>query len=196
MNLPSSTDIDQHGATPSGILVINEPSAILKKSYELVTVSPNLTDAEGALLLERIDKILHEEGKTSASGAPTPLRGRFAYPVKHIRQGLYHSIRFIAETQSIAAISQALRLIPEILRFQIERIDLSKRPLDTVKREPTSVDTAPKGWTKREARSTEATTAEPVMSTVTPATPETEKSEERKITMEELDKKLEEILGE
>lgn len=154
-----------------------EATEIRRNIYELITIAPNLTDTEASQALERISKIIEDAECLVPSASKTSMRTRFAYPIKHVRQGLYHFIRFEAEPQKIKDLIKELKLVPEILRFRVEKIKLPREMPSSPIASPPARE---RGWTTREK-------------TDLPATPILE---EKKVTIEELDKKLEEILKE
>lgn len=95
----------------------------------------------------------------------SPKKQNLAYPIKHHRDGYFGVMNFIFPVQNIEKLSGALRLNDKIIRFLIIKPEVSHRPIKKKKR-----------------------------AVLKPAAVE-EKSYKKKIELEELDKKLEEILG-
>lgn len=193
MDQPINTSVLEQEASATEALIETTPNA--KLPYELIIVSPNLTDDEATKVLQRTIAILQGAGCTVQPNVAAPMRSRFAYTIKNTRQGLYHFIRFDAETQSIKTITRELHLVSDIIRFQIERNPGTQGAPTPIAKEKevvaeaptvaaeTPVTQPPRGWTVREK--TEST---PVAKVEAPAEPT--------VTIEDLDKKLEDILGE
>lgn len=157
------------------------------RPYELTAISTNLSDTEIADFLERVKKIFAAHDAAIKSEA-APMRARFAYPIRKTQQGVYFFIRFSVIPGNVKAITRDLSLMPEMLRPHIDALSLQEgakaaaAPVGAMSTEKTA-----KGWTKREDLVTEEKSAEA-------AAPAEEKVED-KATLEDLDKRLGEILG-
>lgn len=97
--------------------------------YELLYIIPTpYTEKEVPDIQKSVDEIIegvggkiqHEENWGSK---------KLAYPIKHIRRGFYILINFESEPSNIKKIEEKLKLMPEILRFQIIKTIISKRTL-------------------------------------------------------------------
>ena len=101
------------------------------KKYEILYIIPSpFTEAEVPAIQKNVNKILEEGGakiiKESNLGSK-----KLAYTIKNIKRGFYILTAF--ESESLLALEQKLKLIPEVLRFQItEAVEYkmpdSKRP--------------------------------------------------------------------
>ncbi len=116
---------------------------------------------------------------------------RLAYPIKNMRHGTYVLAYFEAETKAVANIDRLLRLADEVLRHTI----LVAKPGAETKTYQISSYVAPLSEEAREAAAPAAPArrgAAPARAAATSAAPM--KAEEAAMSMEELDKKLDEIL--
>ncbi len=138
------------------------------KHYELLYIIPgHYTDEEGESIIDKINDLVK---KCGGEITLTDNLGntKFAYPIRGIQSGSYIVIEFNAEPEKIKELDNALKLVPEILRFQI----VTKR----IK-------------TQAELNQEKARQAKLVQG------PEKEKAAPApKVSLEELDKKLGEIL--
>lgn len=153
-----------------------------ERAYELTAIAANLTDTELAGFADKVKSILANHAAKVTSEA-APMRARLAYPIKKTQQGVYFIIRFSAVPGVIKQITRDLSLMPDMLRPHIDLLNDHE-----AKKAATSATAMtakpPRGWTKREDASEEKTDA-----------PVVEEKKEDKATVEELDKRLDEILG-
>lgn len=137
-------------------------------------------------------KIGNEEAKNKATDINSQLKEkglaitaendwgkkRLAYPIKHIRHAFYFELNVSCPKETITEISKFLKLTPEILRYQItesipkektagRKIELKEKPEE---KEEVKKDTSPVTEKKVEEKS--------------------------KVNIEEIDKKIDEILEE
>lgn len=160
------------------------------RPYELTAISTNLSDTEIADFLDRVKKIFATHGAEVKSEA-APMRARLSYPIRKIQQGVYFFIRFSVIPGKVKEITRDLSLMPEMLRPHIDALSLHEgkkaaaAPVGTM-----STEKAAKGWTKREdvGVNVEEKPADA-------AIPVVEAKVEDKATIEDLDKRLGEILG-
>ncbi|MEK7496564.1 MAG: 30S ribosomal protein S6 [Patescibacteria group bacterium] len=103
---------------------------------------------------------------------------KLAYPINHMRHGTYFVVECDLETQSVKPVSEWFRLSADILRAQIIAKEI-KTP-EQIARD--------KAWQSKLAK--KQADAEAVEDTKTSAL----KAPEQKVSLDELDKKLEEIL--
>lgn len=86
------------------------------KYYELLTVLPGtLTESDVPERIAQIKTILVENGAIEVRVEDMG-KSRLSYPMKHIRYGYYHTLQFQAEPEQMPAIREKLRLLPEVLR--------------------------------------------------------------------------------
>ena len=88
----------------------------MKHMYELFCILPGtLTEEESNAKIQSILDIMKENGaedvKTKEGG-----KSRLAYPMKHIRYGYFYTILFTTDTTQIATIKEKLRLVTDVLR--------------------------------------------------------------------------------
>ena len=91
----------------------------MKHMYELFCILPGtLTEEESNAKIQSILDIMKENGaedvKTKEGG-----KSRLAYPMKHIRYGYFYTILFTTDTTQIATIKEKLRLVTDILRTML-----------------------------------------------------------------------------
>lgn len=151
------------------------------KSYELTyIISSEITSEEAEVIAKDISSFIQsKEGVIIKSEKPVPKT--LSFPIKKMGSGYFANIEFQAEPERIKEIQENLRKDEKILRHMINikkpaKIQKERR----AKKEPAFTISQPeKIETKQE------TSAEPV-----------EKRPEKKVELEEIDKKLDEILGE
>lgn len=150
------------------------------KNYELLYIVPNqYTEEEFQNIKKKIDELLTKHG--AIIGYEEFLgKKKLAYTINKVAHGYYQVTEFeLADTQNLQAINNSLRLDKEILRAQIiikkklteaERLNLKKREeyRPEEKEEKTTVP----------AKKTTAKKA----------------AEDKKVSIENLDEKLDEIL--
>lgn len=160
-------------------------------NYELVYIlTPKLSEDEVKSRAKGISDLLRKAG---ANILKEDFWGKkeLAYPIKHFEEGWYGLGEFSSEPERIKEIDKALKLQEDIIRFLIVRKEEEKRVKEKKVREK-KINKRPKEIERIE---------KPVLSKaeglrgrgaerpkVTP--------KEKKVGLEELDKKLEKILGE
>lgn len=154
-------------------------------NYELVYIlTPKFSEDE---FKSKAKEILDLLKKAEAEVAKEDFWGKkeLAYPIKHFEEGWYVLCEFSSEPERIKEIDKTLKLQEEIIRFLIVKKEAEK----AVKEEKISEK-------PREIEKVEKS-ARPAGK---PARGKIEESEvvpkEKKVDLEELDKKLEKILGE
>ena len=86
------------------------------REYELLYIIPaTYTDDEIGGVEGSVKAVLEKNGATVTATSRLG-KFRFAYPIKNVRHGHYVLVRFTAESVSLAAIEEALRITPEVLR--------------------------------------------------------------------------------
>jgi len=151
------------------------------EKYELLYILPaKYTESEAKVLTDKIGGIVTAAGGTI--GATHDLgKRKLAYPIKSLRNGHFILVYFEAETSVIAKLNETFRLSTDLLRHLV------------VKRDPllTKIPSLAEVEEGRQER-TEERRPQPPASRPLPPPP----VKEAPITMEELDKKLDEILTE
>lgn len=165
------------------------------QKYELLALLPlNATDDE---LKAQAKKV---EARISAAGgvvhASTVLqKGRLAYPVNRIHQGYYYTIQFEINPQVLPEFRRMLVLSGEVVRFTVAKVRGAFKTFV-----PSAPRTAPARAypNARPMSPSHVLSSAPISSSSAPTlTQEAVKPNAApKVTMEELDKRLEEILGE
>ena len=89
------------------------------KKYELLFVLPGtLSENEVAPAAEKIKAIVEKSGSKNVKMQDLG-KSRIAYPVKHIRYGYFQLCQFETEPKNLSEINNTLRLMSDILRFMI-----------------------------------------------------------------------------
>lgn len=151
--------------------------------YELMMIVKNdIADADvdgiAGRTHELITKAAGTVGKTQNLG-----RRKLAYPIKRETQGSYVTVAFDAEQKQIAELERQFRLMPELVRHHILQIHVkseAKLAAETALRE--------KIFARRHAKQAEA--AKQVADAVEAAKPAP-----KPVSKEELEKKLDTLLG-
>jgi len=142
------------------------------KHYELLYIIPE------AVPEEKYNKIKVEiESLIKKNGGQITLsesigRRKLAYPIKKVKTGYYFLNEFDLEPKSLKAIDKKLKLIEEVIRFLIVVKTPQKQPEKKVK------EAFPLAKKKEAIKEKE----------------EKKKTKKKKVSIEELDKKLDEIL--
>lgn len=160
------------------------------QKYELLYIVPTqFADTEIDGLREKMAKTIEQTGaKVTRNESLGKIK--LAYPIKHQRHGTYVLVHFEAEPSVIAGLDRTLRLSDEVLRHII--VDLA--PGSEKKEFQITSYVAPLSEEARETRRPTDSVAprKAVPAAVEAAAPV--KAEEASMSMEELDKKLDEIL--
>ena len=145
--------------------------------YEMLyIVHPDFTDEEHAKLTASAENLIKNEGGI-ISASEMLGKKKLAYPIKKAVAGYYNLLSFDIEPGKLPLIEQKFRLMTEILRFLL----VIKKP---VKEKPREIRPRP---AVIEAPAPRIFKKEP--------TKEKTKEKLQKVSIEELDKKLDEILG-
>jgi len=180
------------------------------KTYELLVIFPGtLAENEVNAEVEKVKTVVTVNGGTNLEMGEIEKR-RLAYPMKHIRYGYFQLASFSADAVQIKAMENKFRLMPELLRALIRLIDPKANKKINFGALVVGEDTK-RGDNENEVVS------EPVVVTATPvvevkkvevivsaeqqkldAAPVkkagAKKEEKKKINLDEIDKKLDEIL--
>lgn len=155
------------------------------KLYEIAYfISPDLGDEEAVAYTATIKNAI-----TKANGEVQKEEGlhkrRLAHPLNHKKQGYFGYMHFVMDAQKIQPMSRALSLDKTILRHMIIAVDnkqivqMQKPAQNIMAQEKTKKDAADKEAVEKAIFKEGAVSAQ----------------EEKKVEIEELDKKLEEILN-
>jgi len=163
-----------------------------QKLYELAYfLSPEINESEIFNYAETVRKFISESGGKITSEAPAQKK-RIGQPMKKFNFGYFGIFNFQSEPAGIDGLKNNLKLEPKILRHMI----VAKKPISAAKEKPV-LKTARKpkiAGIPALAALSAALTEKPV--TAPAAKPEKMEPEKEKVQMEELNKKLEEILKE
>ncbi len=141
--------------------------------YELLTLIPGtLTDEEAQVVSDSIRQRLEQHGAAVGKHQIWEKR-KLAYPVDHVRQGVYIVSEFDLAAEKLNALERDLQLDKALLRHQI--VKAYRKTAEDLEREARHAASE---------RVAERKAVEPVKPT----------AETRKISKEELDEKLAEIL--
>ena len=155
--------------------------------YEIMYIVPLKAGAEESTATQdKVRAMLQAEG-TKITLEDAMGKKKLAYPIEHIRHGSYVVIECDLEPELVKKVSDWLRLSSEILRFQIIAKKL-KTPEQLAREKAFQEKLA-----RMHAQTAVETKPEPEVVTVKPITKDTNKT---KIQLDELDKKLEQILEE
>lgn len=166
----------------------------LTQKYELLGLLPLIgTDEELKAVTLRVEEQLKAAGAAVASNVAVS-KGRLAYPVSRTRQGSYHLIQFEIDPRKVSELERILTLSGTMLRFTIERRKGTFRPFIATPPKPMQDRRAP--LVRRATPSPMGTFATPAPVTVKPTESISKITDKPTVTMEEIDKRLEEILGE
>lgn len=170
--------------------------------YELLyIIGANIAEDKLDTICEKIKKLLTDQGAQITLEEKWQRR-RLAYPIAHQYYGYYFVLEFDVEKSKVKSISEKLRLTNEVLRFQI--IKKKKKSAEELQKEKELKarraqklaqelkDREEQETTRREpAREpSKAPEKPPVQEKILKKKPD----EKPKVSMEDLDKKLDEIL--
>jgi small subunit ribosomal protein S6 len=159
------------------------------KNYELLYILPGtLSEDEAAPLAEKVNSVLSESGATEVVINDLG-KNRLAYPIKNIRYGYFRLVRFQAEPAVVEVIKGKLDLLAEVLRYFV-------KTYNPLKEKETRIQ-YPVSRTEKIAAEREG--HQPVKGAPTESGPVVKKTKEKKpaekVSLEEIDKQLDEILG-
>ena len=146
---------------------------MLEKYNLFVLLNGTNTEEQNNETIKIVENLINKfDGKIINSDEP--FKRRLAYVIKKVRNGVYTNLYFEIDTEKVNKLNQELLLTPEILRFQI----LKYVPIKKSPKKPKSI--ALEIDVKKETKET------------TEKKPSNE--DNKKIDMEDLNKKLDEIL--
>lgn len=182
------------------------------QKYEFLALLPlSATEDELKVQAGKIEERLKSAGANIIASTPLT-KGRLAYEIGQTRQGYYHTIQFEMDPNAVAEFRHALILSGEILRFGITKVKGEFKAFVPYvpKEEPAYARAAKPAVPEPRPTPPQVDLGEQTVPTPAPAptleTPAVSTAPEPpvqekpapapKVSMEELDKKLEEILGE
>lgn len=156
---------------------MDDAPLVREGSYELLTCSPVLDteDARNAFLA-RIASLITDAGGTVTANR-THARQRLAYPIGQHTAGEYFLTEFRAPSRAPSQVTRELRLMPNILRAHVTVKNAKARTVGA------NVEAMERDRVARDAAARATTSAKPVSAEQPPE------------AIENLDEKLEEILG-
>ncbi len=178
------------------------------KNYELLAVLPGtLTETEAHEIATQIKETIEKNAGTSIEQEYNG-KSRLAYPMRHIRYGYFFLFTFEATESAVITIQEKIRLIGQILRFLCKTYNPSQKvSLNFGETNQNQAETEPAGEKKEEIVVDKEVPEMELVQAVAPAKEETTEiaeapeSETKKavakndISMEEIDQKLDELLG-
>jgi len=147
----------------------------MKQYYEFLgIVSGALAETEVEPVIKKITDFFIGEGAEIAYKDFLG-RKRFAFPIKHMRHGYYLVVNFETDKSSLKEIEKKLKLDEDVLRYMI-------------------IKSAPKTREEREKEKNKLQTKTQESSKTKTKEANSDKSTASKVSLDELDKKLDEIL--
>lgn len=157
------------------------------KKYELLLVLPGTLDEQEAQ--NRSNEILSFVKENSEQAEINPMgKMRLAYPIKQIRYGYFYTIVFNAEVLGLKALQTKLGLMRDLLRAMFTDFNVAYNPAQKATYGAPSVDFALADEPSRPEHVNALKMEQPLVIEKT-----AEKAE--KVNMEDIDKKLDEILS-
>ena len=175
------------------------------KQYELLIIVPGtLTEEEVAPHVAGAKELLAQVEATDVVESFLG-KAKLAYPMKHIRYGYFYTLTFTAEPSVLPGLQQKLRLQKVLLRTLINEVtpveklrDNTPKELVTIEKRQDLVDERKKAVAKfkGETLSTEVKKVDisPKKEAKKAPVKEKKESSEESVSMEDIDKKLDNIL--
>lgn len=149
----------------------------MTKQYELSSlISSQLSEEEIKAFLDKISSMVSAEGGESIE-VKNSIRKRVGYPIKHERQAWFSVVNFEMEPEKLENLQTKIKDFPEILRFMVTNRRPASETMPTIDEFRKPVTKQPESNEPKEENF--------------PKQPK-----EEKVELEDIDKKLEEILGE
>lgn len=163
------------------------------KKYELLYIIPGqFADAEIDGVMKDVAKLAEAEASVKISRNESLGKIRLAYIIKKVKNGTYVLVHFEAEPESIDALDRALRLKDDVLRHTIVHLPdgAEDRKFEFTSYVAPLSEEARGDRKDRKDRNDRPRSAPPKIAPPTPA----KKEDSPSISVEDLDKKLDEIL--
>lgn len=159
--------------------------------YELAYITPaTLKQEEQSEIKAKVNAIIQEyDGKIIIE--PAAEKRKLSYIIKRTRQGVFQYVRFSIDKENVAKINENLRLISEILRNHIIRLD-SASPNEASK---TAQKMTPQTSAKK-IKEKQYTTHTEVKKEEKKEEMKKAAEDKSKISLDKLDEKIDEILKE
>ncbi len=175
------------------------------KHYELLAVLPGtLTETEAQDIAGQIKDAIEKNGGSTPSMEFNG-KSRLSYPMRHIRYGYFFVFTFEAAEAAIQIIQEKIRLVPQVLRFlckiynpaQKVSLNLGETPAVVTENDlnPEKKDDAQPHVVPEMTLENAPVAAPVVEETVVEPKTENKKAAKNDISMEEIDQKLDELLG-
>ncbi len=159
--------------------------------YELLYIIPGkYSEGELPPIINNVKELIAKEEGQLASENDLGKK-KLAYPIQDSHYGYYILDIFTIEGEKINKIEKALRLMPEILRHQIVLyVDPSKTTGRAPRIKPTAESRPAPSFYGEKITPSE----QPTLGELVERKPEEKKDKPSKVSLDELDKKLDEIL--
>lgn len=149
------------------------------QKYELLLILPGtLDDNQVAAQAEEMVKIVKEQSEDVELHVMG--KNRLAYPINQIRYGYFYTVTFLADAAKLKVLENKLRLHREVLRFVISHFNTNLTAQQKI------------------AYTTDGTGITRMMEkeeTVVAASPAPEARKDEKLDLEEINKKLDDLMG-
>ncbi len=173
------------------------------RQYELLFILPGtLAENEATEAAKAVEATLSENGATELSVADKG-KTRLAYPIKHIRYGYFFVASFDAAPENVPVIEKKLGLMSQLLRALLTKQNPKAKPVEQIvaiqnvvgTKQSKQQATTPKP--KRTKKTEEPASKKVVEKKDTAEEKEDQKESKKdeKITIEEIDQKLDKLLG-
>ena len=152
--------------------------------YELPYIIPgNVPEDEHPKILEKVNELLTKFEAEVTSNEDLGRR-KFAYPINHLRHGFYHTLEFDLAASNVKKLEDEMKLDSNVLRFLIikKRLVTEEEKKEEKKVIEKIAKTKIAKVEKKEADKEKAD--------------KQQKEDKKKISLEDLDKKLDELLDE
>ena len=146
--------------------------------------------------LEGITKTITDLGATNVATEDMG-KNKLAYPMKHIRYGYFFLLTFTAEGTAIPAMQEKLKLMTELLRCLFTAVNPDKKEAQQKRLAAMQAHmqkTAAQQQPAEEPKEETPPAAPAAPAAETPAPEKKEEPKKKDVSMEDIDKKLDEIL--
>ncbi len=168
---------------------------MIEQHYELLYIIPvKFVGEEQEKILGKVAKIIKDQGceitKDEILG-----KQRLAYPIKHIHQGIYVMVEFDGKQSAVNKINSTLKLTPEVLRFLvIKKKKLTPEQIAKQEQKKQALVREEKKEKEAEIQKKVEEIKEDKKESPISKTKDDKDKKKGKVSLEDLDKKLDEIL--
>lgn len=149
-------------------------------NYELLYIIPaQFTDDETEQIKAKVTALIEKAG-VKITRNDNLGKFKLAYPIGQVRHGFYILVEFNGETEAILVIEREIRLLADVLRHQVIRLPEKTK--------------AKEGKAKKEIKMVSYEAPGQDEEKPAPRREQPKKPAPKKVNLEELDKKLDEIL--